>query len=79
MSGESFCVSGGEKQKKVGLVYICVCGKWGEREYCRMKHTMELNELCELNSIGLLGCFMLIARTAIPCRLGPSCFLPTNV
>jgi len=32
MSGESFCVSGGEKQKKVGLVYMCVCMREMGRE-----------------------------------------------
>jgi len=37
MSGESFCVSGGEKQKKVGLVYMCVYAGNGEREYCRIE------------------------------------------
>lgn len=49
MSGESFCVSGGEKQKKVGLVYMCVYAGNREREYCRMWVGIEAYDGIEMN------------------------------
>jgi len=49
MSGESFWVSGGEKQKKVGLVYMCVYAGNREREYCRMWVGIEAYDGIEMN------------------------------